>query len=109
MRTRTALLLVAVSATLIQCRSVPREPRLEFPMAEGVRIEADGRPIDVEVGHLVPCAIDWDSDGRKDLVVGQFSEGRIRLYLNRGTDVAPEFGSFDYLDAGGNEIHLPAG
>ncbi len=79
------------------------------PFEDGVRIEADGQPINVSVGHLVPCAVDWNADGKKDLLIGQFSGGSVRLYLNHGTDVSPEFGDFSYLDAGGQEIHLPAG
>ena len=76
---------------------------------EGVKLEADGKPIDVEIGYLVPCAVDWNGDEKKDLIVGQFSDGRIRLYLNRGTDSAPVFKDFTYLRAGGSEISLPSG
>ena len=76
---------------------------------EGVKLEADGKVIDVEVGHLVPCAIDWNEDGKKDLVVGQFRSGKIRLYLNHGSDSAPEFGESIFLRAGDEEISLPAG
>ncbi len=78
-------------------------------MQEGVRLEADGKVIDVEIGHLVPCVTDWNEDGKRDLVVGQFSGGKIRLYLNQGTDSAPVFKTFEYLKAGGAEISLPSG
>ena len=75
----------------------------------GVKIEADGAPIAVEIGHLVPVVADWNGDGKKDLIVGQFSGGKIRLYTNVGTDDRPVFGKFEYLRAGGKEISLPAG
>ena len=78
-------------------------------LQEGVRLEADGRAIDVPIGHLVPCATDWNDDGKKDLVVGQFAKGQIRFYPNRGTDAAPKFKDFSYLQAGGEEIRLSAG
>lgn len=78
-------------------------------LREGVRLKANGEIIDVSVGHLVPCAIDWNEDGKKDLVVGQFGGGKIRLYLNHGTDSAPEFKDFENLRAGGKEISLPSG
>ena len=48
-------------------------------------------------------------DGRKDMIVGQFDGGKIRLYINRGTDSKPEFGDFQFLHAGGKQISLPAG
>lgn len=78
-------------------------------LREGLKLEADGKTIDVEVGHLVPCALDWDGDGAKDLIVGQFSGGRIRLYLNQGTDAEPKLGKHTLLKAGGKEIRLDAG
>lgn len=78
-------------------------------LQEGVKVEADGKAIDVDVGHLVPVVIDWNEDGKKDLLVGQFSGGKIRLYLNQGTDAAPALKDFSYLQAGEKEIRLPAG
>ena len=78
-------------------------------LRDGVRLEADSEVIDVKIGHLVPCATDWNNDGKKDLIVGQFDGGRIRLYVNHGTDSNPEFKDFSYLHAGGKEIRLPAG
>ena len=75
----------------------------------GVRLQADGKNIDVRVGHLVPAVMDWNGDGKKDLIVGQFSGGRISVYLNRGSDKAPEFKDFSLLRADTKEIRLPAG
>ena len=78
-------------------------------LKEGVKLEAGGKAINVDIGHAVPVALDWNSDGKKDLLVGQFSGGKIRLYLNHGIDSAPQFKDFTYLRAGGQEISLPAG
>ncbi|MFC1587070.1 hypothetical protein ACFL54_02065 [Planctomycetota bacterium] len=78
-------------------------------LQKGVLLQADGQAIDIKVGHLVPCVTDWNNDGKKDLVVGQFSGGKIRLYLNCGSDKQPKFKGFSFLSAGGQEISLPAG
>lgn len=78
-------------------------------MSAGVKLQANGKVIDIDIGHLVPCVMDWNGDGKKDLVVGQFAGGQIRVYINNGTDKAPLFNDFKYLQAGGKEIHLPAG
>ncbi len=75
----------------------------------GFKIAAGGKPIDVAIGHLVPDVVDWNNDGKKDLVVGQFKEGSIRLYLNKGTDAKPVFGEFSLLVAGEKPIKLDAG
>ena len=85
--------------------AVADEPKLD----EGVKLEAAGKPIDIEIGHLVPRACDWNNDGKKDLIVGQFKDGAIRLYLNVGTDAAPVFGEYSFLQAGGKPIRLDAG
>ena len=78
-------------------------------LQEGVRLKAGGEVVEVDMGYLVPCVTDWNGDGKKDLIVGQFSDGKIRLYLNRGRDSAPVFKDFRYLRAGGEEISLPRG
>ncbi len=78
-------------------------------LATGVRLSVEGKPIDMEIGHLVPTVVDWNGDGKKDLIVGQFSKGAIRLYLNEGTDAEPRFGKFTYLEAGDRPIRLDAG
>jgi hypothetical protein len=50
-----------------------------------VRLMADGKPVRVETpGYAAPCWADIDGDGQKDLLVGQFSEGKIRVYKNLG-------------------------
>jgi hypothetical protein len=86
------------------------EPGNDLPeLAAGQLVKAGDNPIEVDIGHLVPCLVDWNNDGLKDLVVGQFKGGKIRLYLNRGTAGNPLFGEFEYLKAGGKEISLPAG
>lgn len=70
------------------------------------RIEAAGRPIEVDVGHAAPFVVDVDGDGRQDLLVGQFGPGgrepegqggRCRIYRNLGTDEAPRFDGFTWL------------
>ena len=47
--------------------------------------------------YSAPLMTDWDGDGRKDLLVGQFELGRIRFYANIGENYAPVFDGFEYL------------
>jgi hypothetical protein len=50
-----------------------------------VRLKADGVPVRVESpGYAAPCWADIDGDGKKDLLVGQFNDGKIRVYRNLG-------------------------
>jgi len=80
-------------------------PRFTGP----TRIYDGGTPIVVDGGYGAPCIYDWDGDGKKDMVVGQFDYGYIRFYRNVGTDAAPSFSGFSYLSASGSRISLPYG
>ena len=81
----------------------------EIPLfAEPELVEDGGVPIDVGY-YAAPMMFDWNEDGRKDMVVGQFSSGYIRFYPNVGDDSAPMFSGFEYMSASGSQITLPSG
>jgi hypothetical protein len=66
--------------------------------------------VTIDVGYYgAPCVTDWDGDGLKDLVLGQFDQGKIRIYLNSGTNSSPVFTSFSFMQSGGVDITLPYG
>lgn len=67
-----------------------------------------GVPIDVGY-YGSPFIYDWDGDGKKDLIVGQFTGGYIRFYRNIGTDPEPLFSGYQFLYASGSQITLPSG
>ena len=78
-------------------------------LAPPVRLPAGGRPIDVDVGHAAPFLADLKGDGKKTLLVGQFGEGKLRLYPNVGTNKEPRFERFDWFQAGGKLGSVPSG
>ena len=58
------------------------------------RIQANGADI-VTDNNSWPAIVDWDLDGRKDLLVGQegiYDPPNVYVYLNEGTDSIPAFG-----------------
>lgn len=72
---------------------------------EPVRLEAGGKTIRVEPpGYAAPALADMDGDGRKDLLVGQFNRGKIRVFRNEG-DL--KFGEGKWLEAGGEVAEVP--
>jgi hypothetical protein len=78
-------------------------------LAPPVQLRAGGHPINVDMGHAAPFVADLKGDGHVVLLVGQFSQGKLRLYPNIGTRSAPEFDRFEWFQAGGQVVSLPAG
>jgi hypothetical protein len=70
-----------------------------------VRWLADGKPVRVESpGYAAPCWADVDGDGKKDLLVGQFNKGKIKVYKNLGDD---KYAAGAWLQAEGSDAEVP--
>ena len=78
----------------------PFDPPRRLSAVDGI---IDSRP---SWGHSGPCLHDVDGDGRRDLLVGDFS-GLFRLYRNAGTDQAPQYVAAVNLHAGGVDAEVP--
>lgn len=78
--------------------------RAEAPdLEEGVFIQDGGGDLLVD-WCSVPCVVDWNNDGAKDLLVGQFVNGWIWLFLNQGTDLNPVFNGGTLVESNGTPI-----
>lgn len=74
-----------------------------------VRIEAAGKPIDTEIGHAAPFVGDFDGDGVRDLLVGQFGSGILWIYRNEGTNDQPRLAPGVKFQDGREEGRVPTG
>jgi hypothetical protein len=72
-------------------------------------VNANGAPITLSLGHANPCMVDWDGDNLKDLLVGQYTGGKMRFYPNSGSNISPVFTTFSYMQSDGIDISLPYG
>jgi hypothetical protein len=72
-----------------------------------VRLKVDGVAVRVESpGYAAPCWADIEGDGKKDLLVGQFHGGKIKVYKNLGAGkLAPGV----WLQAEGKVAEVPGG
>ena len=58
-------------------------------------------------GYSVPSFADWNDDHRKDLIVGEGGggvPGKIRVYLNVGTEADPCFADYIYAQSNGKDL-----
>ena len=94
-----------VTACLLAFAAVPAK----IVLAEPFLATAGGKVIKVDIGHAAPILADFDGDSLPDLLVGQFGEGKLRIYKNVGTRTEPKFDKFEYLQAGGKEATVEAG
>ena len=78
-------------------------------LAPPVQIHAGGQPINVDLGHAAPFVADIKGDGRLTLLVGQFGEGRLRLYPNVGPRNDPKFDKFEWFQVDGTVVSVPFG
>ncbi|HET6881793.1 MAG TPA: VCBS repeat-containing protein [Pirellulales bacterium] len=69
-------------------------------LSEPIRLEAGGKPIDIESGGAAPWFGDFDGDGLGDLLVGQTEGGKLRFYRNCGNGTQPRFDDFEWFQAG---------
>jgi WD40 repeat protein len=71
----------------------------EFVQANGVDIQVPG--------YSVPSFEDWNNDGLRDLIIGEGGNsisGKVRIYLNVGTEVQPQFKDFFYAKSNGVDL-----
>jgi hypothetical protein len=75
------------------------------PQAEALRFEPGLRLGEAVESFASPFPVDWDNDGRDDLLVGD-GIGYITLYRNLGTGGATVYDDGNYLVCGSKEIDL---
>jgi hypothetical protein len=57
-------------------------------------------------GRATSSVFDWNGDAKKDLVIGAL-EGTIHVYINEGTDIAPDFRTVEHLQSDGEDLVVP--
>jgi len=99
-----SLYLQAMAVAVCAAGLAAQSPELAEPFA----LKAGDEVINVDIGHAAPALCDWDGDGLDDLLVGQFGDGKLRIYRNVGTAEAPRYGDFRWFRAGGMTGRIPA-
>ena len=107
----SAIAAAAMPALLAAGPAQPTGGKRADDLAEPVQMMAGDKPIDVTIGHAAPFLADMNSDGKRDLLVGQFGDGALRIYANIGTNEQPKFDEkFDFFTVeGGAKGTVPFG
>ena len=91
------------SFAILLCWSGDLTAASEFEVP--VMLKGGGKAVRVESpGYAAPCWADVDRDGKKDLLVGQFNDGKIHVYKNLGEGKLAES---VWLEAGGAVATIP--
>ena len=101
-----------MSAPSLLMLVVLTSPAVDDPageLAPPVRLEAAGKPIDTDIGHAAPFVGDFDGDGVKDLLVGQFGNGILWIYRNLGTNAQPKLAAGVKFKDGNKDGRVPTG
>jgi hypothetical protein len=73
-----------------------------------LQVGQPGSKVDINVGgRATPNWLDWNSDGTNDLVVGAL-DGKVRAFVNQGTDTEPDFRTATIVQAGGVDLLVPS-
>ncbi len=107
---RSVIVIATLTAVFVSVPGLAADVVLNFGPEE--IIKADGNDI-VVPGYSVPSLVDWNNDLLQDLVVGEGGGGivgKVRVYLNRGTEADPCFVDYFYVQSNGKELTCaPAG
>ena len=61
--------------------------------------------VTIDVGNnSAPVCVDWNEDGKRDLLIGNESPGNVRLYINESTNDDPVYNSYSLIQSSGTPI-----
>ncbi len=90
-------------------KNVPDMSLAPPPFSPEIFIQANHVDLRADTYAAVPCVVDWNTDGNKDLLVGCFYYGNVYLYLNSGTNATPSFTTGNKLKANNLDISVTYG
>ncbi len=104
MKRLASLCLVVCAGSIVSASAFAAEAVINLGPEEIV--QADGKDIIVP-GYSVPSFEDWNGDKLRDLIIGEGgggAPGKIRVYLNVGTESDPCFVNYFYAQSYGKDL-----
>lgn len=111
MKVATSKFLMSALLSLVFVLAFCSPARTQLIMGPEELVEANGIDIAVQ-GYSVPSFVFWNGDSLRDLVIGEgggtSAVGKVRVYLNAGTNSGPVFTSYFYAQSLGSDVTVPA-
>ncbi len=102
------LLIGQADGTIMIFLNVGADPAPVFDAGTYLQVGETGSKIDIDIGaRATPIAVDWNNDGKKDLVVGSLN-GTVSVFVNVGTDTEPDFLEEVFTEAWGYPLSVPS-
>ena len=106
---RKDLLAGQAGGTILLFTNVGTDDAPRFDGGSPLQVGEPGAKADIDVGaRATPAVVDFNGDGKKDLVVGAL-DGLVRIYLNEGADDAPDFRSVQFALEDGGDLVVSTG
>ena len=94
-----------LSIALLSAAMCPQAPSGSPQFHDPVRMKSPSGYVKVEQpGYAAPAWHDVNGDGKKDLVVGQFADGKMQVFAGLG---GGKLGKGDWLQAEGDVAQVP--
>lgn len=104
---RKDLLIGEAEGNLRLYRNINTDDDPRFDGGTLLEVGAPGSKMVIDVGQrATPFVIDWDNDGRRDIVIGA-KDGLLRLFINEGTDASWAFISEQRVQEDGFDLLVP--
>jgi hypothetical protein len=88
--------------------NVGTDPSPVFDSGSFLQVGPIGSKVDIDVGNRATLDVtDWDNDGVRDLIAGAY-DGKIHLYINKGTDSSPHYVSETFAQEDGSDLIVPS-
>lgn len=106
--TRKDLLVGLADGTIKLFLNTGSDTNPTFDGGTFLQVGLPGTKTNIDVGdRATQTVVDFNSDGKKDLVVGAL-DGKIRVFINEGTDTSPDFRAVTFVQSGGSPLIVPS-